>query len=86
MPTAPKVERVNHQENVLINQFLNSGMFTQAQGNSTFNAFEQNMQKTEHLQYKMQPQKYPGTKKRPFPFGLGQGQLPSAHKSDGEHQ
>ena len=43
MPTAPRVERVNHQENVLINQFLNSNMFTQAQGNSTFNAFEQNM-------------------------------------------
>ena len=30
----------------------------------------------------MQPQRYPGTKKRPFPFGIGQGQMPSAHKSD----
>ena len=30
----------------------------------------------------MQPQKYPGTKKRPLPFGFGQGQKQSAHKSD----
>ena len=44
------------------------------------------MQKTEHLQFKMKEKSYPGTKKRPFPFGKGQGQMQSAHKSDGDHQ
>jgi hypothetical protein len=34
------------------------------------------------LEFKVQPTKYPGTKKRPYPFNLGSGQMPSAHKSE----
>ena len=34
------------------------------------------------LQYTVKQRQYPGTKKRPYPFSLGQGQMPSGHKSD----
>ena len=35
-----------------------------------------------NLQYQMPKKNYPGTKKRPYPFNLGQGQMASGHKSD----
>ena len=36
----------------------------------------------QNLQYNLPQKNYPGTKKRPYPFTLGQGQMPSGHKSE----
>ena len=83
VPDAPPVQRVD-RENEQLADFLQGRTFQPP--NPQHQTFQQFSQQNSGLQFQVPPTKYPGTKKRPFPFNLGQGQMGSAHKSDGDHK
>ena len=60
-------------ENKKLADFLRGGTFKPANPQQQILTFEQFQQQHSGLQFAVQPTKYPGTKKRPFPFGIGQG-------------
>ena len=65
---------------------MSGGTFQPTNPQQQILTFEQFQQQHSGLQFTVPPTKYPGTKKRPFPFNIGQGKMPSAHKSDGDNQ
>ena len=77
------MQRVNLENEQLAN-FLQGRTFQPP--NPLQQTFQQFEQQHAGLQFQVPPTKYPGTKKRPFPFNLGQGPVGSAHKSDGDHK
>jgi hypothetical protein len=81
---APPVRKVNAEDQMLA-AFLQASFQQQQQqpgGHAPTGKLAEPPGGFGDLQYKVKQQKYPGTKKRPYPFSLGQGQMPSAHKSE----
>jgi hypothetical protein len=76
---APPVQKVT--ENEKIAAFLNGVEFSKpsAQGPTMKLA---DLPAGTNLQYVVPATKYPGTKKRPYPWSFGQGNVGSGHKSD----
>ena len=68
VPDAPPVQRIN-RENEQLADFLQGRAFLPP--NPLQQTFQQFAQQHAGLQFQVPPTKYPGTKKRPFPFNLG---------------
>ena len=77
-------------EDKQIAAFLNGSSLFQVNNNPQFKDPTMNLAEPpggfQNLQYQVPKKNYPGTKKRPYPFTLGQGQIQSAHKSDTDLQ
>jgi hypothetical protein len=81
---APPVRKVNAEDQMLA-AFLQASFQQQQQqpgGQAPTGKLAEPPGGFGDLQYTVKQRQYPGTKKRPYPFSLGQGQMPSGHKSD----